>query len=488
MNDYLPSITVQKGFFTNNFYNHKRYFSFGNNKKNVYQNYQNSGIKKNPNNLIKDHNFLLVSNTNKDEINSNKNTTSVTYYNRGFPDKKIYNNKTNIIPETIYKHQNNDPKKNQLDNYLLKSYNNNKLIQGINNNINKNSSLRNVHLFLPEVQTDNKFNRIQKGNSLSVSNKENNSNNMNITNSLLNIKQIRNINLNNNNNNNNVSKRSILSHEKIECRNIHPLKGKETLTAIGFLDNKKSKYTILKEKNLSSRQTVKSEIKYDKDKEKDKKKNLTVLYTNIKSIKSFSNINNINLDLNNNLNNLSNNLIIQNNNKSKSTNTKICPLCHKEKENYRYQYHLSLHPSRILDWLYLGSYRNACDKQGIKDLGINYVLNCAIECKESFPPGVKYCHLKLSDSPSFRILKFLDKASEFINQAQSNNGIILVHCQLGISRSTTCVIAYFIKYLGYTAMNALNFIKKKRTQVMPNFGFLNQLMIYEKNNLSAEKK
>ena len=64
MNDYLPSITVQKGFFTNNFYNHKRFFSFGNNKKNVYQNYQNSSSKKNPNNLVKDHNFLLVSNTN----------------------------------------------------------------------------------------------------------------------------------------------------------------------------------------------------------------------------------------------------------------------------------------------------------------------------------------------------------------------------------------------------------------------------------------
>ena len=486
MNDYLPSITVQKGFFTNNFYNHKRFFSFGNNKKNVYQNYQNSSSKKNPNNLVKDHNFLLVSNTNKDEINSNKNTTSVTYYNRGFSDKKIYNNKNNIIPGTIYKYQNIDPKKIQQDNFLLKSYNNNKLNQGIN--INKNSSLRSVHLFLPDVQSENKMLRTQKGNSQSVSNKENNSNNMNITNSLINIKQIKNININNNPNN--VSKRSILSHEKIECRNIHPLKGKETLTAIGFLDNKKSKYTILKEKNLSSRQAVKSEIKYDKDKdkEKDKKKNLTVLYTNIKSIKSFSNINNINLDLNNNLNNLNNNLMIQNNIKSKSTNTKICPLCHKEKENYKYQYHLSLHPSKILDWLYLGSYRNACDKQGIKDLGINYVLNCAIECKESFPPGIKYCHLKLSDSPNFRIINFLDKASNFINQAQTNNGIILVHCQLGISRSTTCVIAYFIKYLGYTAMSALNFIKKKRTQVMPNFGFLNQLMIYEKSNLSNEKK
>ena len=485
MYDYLPSITVQKGFLTNNFYNHKRYFSFGNIKKNIYQNNQNSGVKQKPNSLIKDHNFLIVSNTNKDEVNSNKNTTSITYYNRGFSDKKLYNNKVNIISERIYKHQNKDSKKNQLDNFLLKSYNNSKIIQAINNNINKNCSQRNFGLLLPEVLTDFKNGQNQKGNSLSVSNKENNSNDLNITNSLFNIKQIKNI-------NNNYSKKSTLSHEKIDCRNIHLIKGKETLTAIGFLDNKKNKYTILKEKNFSSRQTVNSVIINEKDKEKekekDKKKSLTLLYTNIKSIKSFTNINNINLDLNNNLNNLRNNIIIQNKNKIQSSNTRICPLCHKEKENYKYQYHLSLHPSKILDWLYLGSYRNACDKQEIKDLGINYVLNCAIECKESFPPEVKYCHLKLSDSPTFRIIRYLDKASDFINQAQINKGIILVHCQLGISRSTTCVIAYLIKYLGYTAMSALNFIKKKRTQVMPNFGFLNQLMIYEKNNFGVEKK
>lgn len=467
MNEYLPSITVQKGFFTNNFYNHKRFFSFGNNKNN----FQKTIIKP-KNDIINNNNFLIVSNTNKDEVNSNKNTTAITYYNRGFSDNKIYNNKNNIIRENILK----DPK-NKYDNYLFKSYNNEKLVKDINNiKINKNSSLRNFHLLLPELQTENKINRFKKANSISISNKENNSNsnnlNINIANNLFVIKKI-----------NNISKRNIISHEKIDCNinNIHSIKGKETLTAIGFLDNKKTKYTLYKDnKNLSTRKTYNNDIKYEKEPQKDKKKNLTVLYSNIKSIRSFSNVNNINLDLNNNLNNT--------NKKLQSQNTRICPLCHKEKENYKYPYHLSLHPSKILDWLYLGSYRNACDKNEIKNLGINYVLNCAVECKESFPPGVQYCHLKLSDTPTFRILNHLDKASAFINQAQSNNGIILVHCQLGISRSTTCVIAYFIKYLGYTAMSALNFIKKKRTQVMPNFGFLNQLMIYEKNNLGVEKK
>ena len=87
--------------------------------------------------------------------------------------------------------------------------------------------------------------------------------------------------------------------------------------------------------------------------------------------------------------------------------------------------------------------------------------------------------------PAFKILPYLERATSFINQAKVNNGIILVHCQMGISRSTSCVIAYMIKYMGYTAMNALEFIKKKRPIVMPNFGFLNQLMAYEKNNMGT---
>ena len=84
--------------------------------------------------------------------------------------------------------------------------------------------------------------------------------------------------------------------------------------------------------------------------------------------------------------------------------------------------------------------------------------------------------------PSFRIIPFLERATSFINQAHKSGGIILVHCQMGISRSTSCVIAYMIKYMGFTTMSALEFIRKKRPQVMPNIGFLQQLTNYEKND------
>ena len=49
-----------------------------------------------------------------------------------------------------------------------------------------------------------------------------------------------------------------------------------------------------------------------------------------------------------------------------------------------------------------------------------------------------------------------------------------------------------IKYLGYTTINALQFIKTKRPHVMPNFGFLQQLKNYEdkikynKNEINEE--
>ena len=36
-----------------------------------------------------------------------------------------------------------------------------------------------------------------------------------------------------------------------------------------------------------------------------------------------------------------------------------------------------------------------------------------------------------------------------------------------------------IKYLGYNTISAMKYIKNKRPQIMPNFGFLQQLKNYE---------
>jgi protein-tyrosine phosphatase len=163
----------------------------------------------------------------------------------------------------------------------------------------------------------------------------------------------------------------------------------------------------------------------------------------------------------------------------------ICPLCHNEIDNYKYKSHFYLHTSQIFNWLYLGSFSNACNIKDLKELKINYILNCAIECKNNnIPVEINYYHALINDSPFFQIN--FEKTNNFINRAKLSGGNILIHCQLGISRSTTCLIAYMIKYLGYTTLTALQFIKKKRPQEMPNIGFIQQLKNYE-NKINMSK-
>ena len=180
--------------------------------------------------------------------------------------------------------------------------------------------------------------------------------------------------------------------------------------------------------------------------------------------------------------------IYSNNNTTNNlSNKKVCPLCHINIDFYRFRAHVNSHPSRIFNWLYLGSYRNACNFKDLKDLKINYILNCASECEDkNLTSEINYYHAKIDDFPYFQLNPYLDKTNSFINKAKLSGGNILIHCQLGISRSTSCLIAYMIKYLNYSTLSALQFIKKFRPNVMPNFGFLQQLKNYENKIKSKE--
>jgi Dual specificity phosphatase, catalytic domain len=55
----------------------------------------------------------------------------------------------------------------------------------------------------------------------------------------------------------------------------------------------------------------------------------------------------------------------------------------------------------------------------------------------------------------------------------------MVHCFMGISRSTSFVVAYLMKKLGMSAESALAVVKARRPCVKPNESFLRQLQKYE---------
>ena len=159
---------------------------------------------------------------------------------------------------------------------------------------------------------------------------------------------------------------------------------------------------------------------------------------------------------------------------------KECPLCHKYVETHLLKIHMNIHLSQILHWLYLGNFENACDIKELRRNNIGYVLNCAIECKNKvLPKSIIELHLDVRDEPEFDIIKYFDKSNAFINKVRTDGGNILVHCKMGLSRSPTFIIAFLIKYYGFTVDSAINYLKRKRPYVNINHGFIEQLHQYE---------
>lgn len=140
------------------------------------------------------------------------------------------------------------------------------------------------------------------------------------------------------------------------------------------------------------------------------------------------------------------------------------------------------YPSEIEhNFLYLGSHENAISKQQLKDLGITCILNMASELENAYPDDFKYFSCKLDDLSSEDLKIHLQEALKFIDEAKASHSKVLVHCAMGISRSSAVVIAYVMRERGLTFEQAKAFVKAKRSCIQPNPGFSKQLLDYEKS-------
>eukprot|EP00092_Neocalanus_flemingeri_P018985 GFUD01020570.1.p1 GENE.GFUD01020570.1~~GFUD01020570.1.p1 ORF type:complete len:216 (+),score=66.98 GFUD01020570.1:92-739(+) len=133
----------------------------------------------------------------------------------------------------------------------------------------------------------------------------------------------------------------------------------------------------------------------------------------------------------------------------------------------------------------------------LKERGITHVLNCAggqqvhadsfgHKGSGSVRPDqgkldqacVKYKPLTLRDVPGENISEIFEEAVDWIDAALEEGGKILVNCFVGSSRSATVVIAFLLRHRKHSLKEAVVAVKKKR-DVKPNEGFLQQLIEYE---------
>lgn len=155
--------------------------------------------------------------------------------------------------------------------------------------------------------------------------------------------------------------------------------------------------------------------------------------------------------------------------------TKELTIRHNHKE-------ITVYPSLILEnQIYLGKGEQATNAKITSDLKLTHVINIGSEHPSPFTDSIQYLNINLDDNPSSDLKIYFSKACQFITDALSANGRILIHCNLGVSRSSTTLIAYLMKSKQWTLKEAHDFVRDRRTCIRPNRGFLQQLSDWEQS-------
>ena len=130
---------------------------------------------------------------------------------------------------------------------------------------------------------------------------------------------------------------------------------------------------------------------------------------------------------------------------------------------------------KIHEGLYLTDFTNAKDYEALKSLGVRQILTVGKELPRHGEPIFKVMHIKANDIPSENLKKYFNSTFDFIKKDPT-----VVHCAMGISRSSTIVIAYLMRKYGMSYEDALNHVCKIRSCVNPNPGFRGQLQQFDK--------
>ena len=145
--------------------------------------------------------------------------------------------------------------------------------------------------------------------------------------------------------------------------------------------------------------------------------------------------------------------------------------------------------SEITEKLYLGNFLGAFNVDNLKSLGIKKVLSVMNNRFPEYKENDNIIHKALTvyDFEEENIIKYFGECLNFIK----GDDKVLVHCAVGASRSATVVIAYIMWTKKMPFKEALEFVRSKRFVVSPNFGFEDQLKLFEKllieNNYDIDK-
>ena len=104
-------------------------------------------------------------------------------------------------------------------------------------------------------------------------------------------------------------------------------------------------------------------------------------------------------------------------------------------------------PSIVIDdFLYHGDLGHASNLHLLQKLDIRHIIDiCDLALDQVILENFNVLWINLDDELQADIKKHFDETNAFLYSCKKKNEKVLVHCQMGISRSSTIVLAYLMK-------------------------------------------
>lgn len=142
--------------------------------------------------------------------------------------------------------------------------------------------------------------------------------------------------------------------------------------------------------------------------------------------------------------------------------------------------------TQILDFLYLGTVKDAQDADFLARHHVRYIINVSQEEYWSVDKKVQIVTFRIDDTASADIASLFQPTRDFINTVRARyyryveddrpvKPTVLVHCQKGRSRSATIVMAYLMYCNGWSVAETMQYVQRRRPTVEPNIGFMEEL-------------
>jgi len=133
--------------------------------------------------------------------------------------------------------------------------------------------------------------------------------------------------------------------------------------------------------------------------------------------------------------------------------------------------------------IFCGNARSAASPKLLQDHNIRSVLNVSEQIRfRRVPEGTQkilYYYYPLSDYGDTLLSEVMEECFLPLDEARQHKFNILVHCQGGVNRSPTIVIAYLMTRLRWSLKKAFDYVHERRPVMSPHELYIKQLITLE---------